>query len=59
MSVSIPPMLNVSEEDEIVQVCATLTAIQKIERDIIITFATSNGEGGYVISSFVYQSSNF
>ena len=46
--VSIPPILNVGEEDEIVQICATLTAMEKSERGIIITFATSNGEGGYV-----------
>ena len=41
VSVSIPAVLIFSEGDEEVDVCATLSAKQNIERSVTITIATS------------------
>ena len=54
VTVSIPPMVSVGEEDGMVQVCATLSAVEDTERDLTITLATSNGTGKHVIH--YYQS---
>ncbi len=45
MTVSVPAMLSVGERDGIVQVCATLSAVEDTERDFIIALATSDGTG--------------
>ena len=38
-------MVSVGEGDGIVQVCATLSAVEATERDFTITLATSDGTG--------------
>ena len=43
--VAIPATESVSEEDGMVQVCATLSAMEMTERDFTITLATSNDTG--------------
>ncbi len=45
VTVFVPSMLIVNEEDGMVQVCATLSAVQITERNFTITLATSNGTG--------------
>ena len=45
VNVSIPAMLNINEEDRIIQVCITLSAVESIERDFIVTLVTSDGTG--------------
>ena len=45
MTVSIPAVVSVGEEDGMVQVCATLSAVEDTERDFTITLATSDGTG--------------
>ena len=45
MTVSIPDMVSVGEEDGMVQVCATLSAVEDTERNFTITLATSDGTG--------------
>ena len=42
---SIPSMVSVGEEDGMVQVCATLSAVEDTERDFAITLATNDGTG--------------
>ena len=42
---SIPAMLSVNEGSEVVQLCATLSALEPIERSITITLATSDDTG--------------
>ena len=42
---SIPPIESVSEEDESVQVCATLSSDGNIERSFIATSSIFNGTG--------------
>ena len=45
MIVSIPAVRNAHEGDGQVQVCATLFSQEDIERDFIVTLATSDGTG--------------
>ena len=45
MTVSIPAVVSVGEEDGMVQVCATMSAVEDTERDFTITLATSDGTG--------------
>ena len=45
VSVSVPAMVSVGEGDGMVQVCATLSAVEDTERDFTITLATSDGTG--------------
>ena len=45
VTVSIPATESVGEEDGMVEVCATLSAMEKTERDFTITLATSNDSG--------------
>ncbi len=47
VAVSVPAMLSVGEGDGIVQVCATLSAMEDTERNFTITLATSDGTGPY------------
>ena len=46
MTVSIPSMVSVDEEDGMVQVCATLSALDDTERDFSITLATEDDDTG-------------
>ena len=48
VTVSVLPMVSVGEEDGMVQVCATLSALEDIERDLAILLATNNGTGKHV-----------
>ena len=48
MTVSIPDTESVGEEDGMVQVCATLSAVEDTERTFTITLATSDGTGSYI-----------
>ena len=43
--VSIPVMVRVNEEDEMVQVCAVLTSVENTERNFTITLATKDATG--------------
>ncbi len=43
--VSVPAMLTVGEEDEMVQVCVTLSVVEDTERDLNMTLTTSDGIG--------------
>ena len=45
VTVSFPATESVGEEDGMVQVCATLSAVVKTEREFTITLATSNDSG--------------
>ena len=45
ITVSIPAMVSVDEEDGMVQVCATLSALDDTERDFTIMLATADGTG--------------
>jgi hypothetical protein len=38
-------MMSVNEEDEMVQVCSSLSAVNDTERDFTITLATGDGTG--------------
>ena len=40
--VSVPATVSVFEGDEIVSVCATLSGMVDIERDIVVTFSSSD-----------------
>lgn len=42
--------MDVSEGDGVIQVCATLIAMEKSERDFFITLSTSNGTGNNTCS---------
>ena len=48
VTVSVLPMVSVGEEDKIMEVCATLSAVEDTERDFTITLAASNGTGKHV-----------
>ena len=48
VTVSIPAVENVGEEDRMVQVCATLSAVEDTERNFTITLATNNGTGNII-----------
>ena len=45
VTVSVPATITIHEGDGIVQVCATLCAVENTERDFTITLATSDGTG--------------
>ena len=45
VSVSVPAMVSVGEGDGMVQVCATLSAVEDTERNLTITVSTSDGTG--------------
>ncbi len=45
MTVSVPAMLSVGEGDGMVQVCATLSAMDATERNFTITLTTSDSTG--------------
>ncbi len=45
MTVFVLPMLSVGEGDGMVEVCATLSAVEAIERNFTTTLITSNGTG--------------
>ncbi len=45
VAVSVPAMLSVGEGDGMVQVCATLSAMETTERNFTITLATSDNTG--------------
>ena len=45
VTVSLPAMMVFGEEDGIVQVCATLSAVGSTERDVITTLETNEGTG--------------
>jgi hypothetical protein len=45
VTVSVPAMMSVGEGDGMVQVCATLSAVNDTEREFSITFATGDGTG--------------
>jgi hypothetical protein len=47
VTVSVPAMMSVSEGDGMVQVCATLSAMNDTEREFSITLATGDGSGTY------------
>ena len=49
--VSIPSSKKISEGDGIVQVCATLTALENTERNFTVTLTTSNDTGTQVAIS--------
>ena len=44
ITVSIPAVVSVGEEDRMVQVCATLSALNDTERDFTISLATTGGD---------------
>ena len=43
--VFVPTMLSIGEEDEMVQVCAILSALEDTEKDFIVTLATNDDTG--------------
>ena len=43
--VSRPDMIDVTEEDSVVQVCATLLALESTERDIVVRLETMDDTG--------------
>ncbi len=45
VTVSVPAMLTVGEGDGMVQVCATLSAIEDTERNFTLTLSTNDGTG--------------
>ncbi len=45
VTVSLPAIMSVGEGDGMVQVCATLSAVEDTERDVAITLATSDNTG--------------
>jgi hypothetical protein len=45
VTVSIPAMMSVGEGDGMVQVCATLSAVDDTERNVTITLATGEDTG--------------
>ena len=45
VTVSVPAMVSVGEGDGMVQVCATLSAVEETERDFNVTLSTSNVDG--------------
>ena len=45
MSVSVPAMVSAGEEDGMVQVCATLSAVEDTEKNFTIFLSTSDGTG--------------
>jgi hypothetical protein len=45
VTVSVPAMMSVGEGDGMVQVCATLSAVNDTERDFTIALATGDGSG--------------
>ena len=44
ITVFIPAVVSVGEEDGMVQVCATLSALNDTERDFTITLAATGGD---------------
>ena len=55
--VSIPDVVSVGEEDGMVQVCATLSAVNDTERNFAITLATSDDTGSY-ISTMIFNNNS-
>ena len=45
VTVSLPTMVNISEGDGMVTVCATLSAMEATEKDVVITLATNDDTG--------------
>jgi len=45
VTVSVPTTAIISEEDGMVEVCATLSAMEATERDFTVTLATNNDTG--------------
>ena len=45
VTVSVPAIVSVGEEDGMVQVCAYLSAMEETQRDFTIILATSNSAG--------------
>jgi hypothetical protein len=45
VNVSIPDATSVGEEEEIVEVCATVSAMEKTERNFTITLTTGGNTG--------------
>ena len=45
MTVSVPSMLQVGEQDGMVQVCATLLSMEDTQRNFTVNFATSDHTG--------------
>jgi hypothetical protein len=45
VTVSVPATMSVGEGDGMVQVCATLSAVNDTEREFSITLATGDGTG--------------
>ena len=45
VTVSVPAMVSVGEGDGVVQVCATLSAVEETERDFNITLNIADGTG--------------
>jgi hypothetical protein len=45
VTVSVPTTMSVNEEDGMVQVCASLSAVNDTERNFTITLATGDGTG--------------
>jgi hypothetical protein len=45
VTVSVPAMMSVGEGDVMVEVCATLSAVNDTERDFTVTLATGDGTG--------------
>lgn len=43
--VSVPPVLTVGEGDQVVPVCATLFAMERIGKTVIVTLTTNGGTG--------------
>ena len=47
VTLSVPVMTYVDEGDGLVQICATLSAIESIERNFTVALATTSGTGKY------------
>ena len=45
VSVSVPTMLSVGEEEGVVEVCASLSAMSDTERDFTVTLTTGSNTG--------------
>ena len=52
VTVSVPAIIYIGEEDGKVQVCVTLSAMERIETNFTITLTTSDGTGLEVIILF-------
>ena len=56
VTVSLPTMVSVSEDDEAVSVCASLTAVENTQRDFTVTVTTSDGSGTPAITPNIQSS---